>query len=127
VLVDPILNLLLRNECAGTLVNPLKSLSPLEEPVFDERQNQFSRFSGVIQLETSPVEPSAIVDELGEPYWRDHDEDGITWFFEFPSHELQIEHSIGGQHSNIVVTKDALMADAEQRQSYGVDKLWPPF
>lgn len=95
--------------------------------VLDERQNQFSRFPGVIQLQRSPIELSTLVDKLGEPYWRDEDEEEIIWFYEFPSHEVQIEQSLDGPYSNIVVTKDALMADAGQRKSYGVSKSWPPF
>lgn len=95
--------------------------------VLEKRQNQFSLFSGVIQLNGAPIQPSALLDELGEPYWRDEDQDEITLFYEFPGHEIQIEHPLNGPPSDIVIATDAVMADAEQRKSYGVSKSWPPF
>ena len=95
--------------------------------ILDKQQNQFSPFSGVILLKGSAIEPAALIKELGEPYWRDQDADDVTLFYEFPTHEIQIEHALDGTIADIVVTIDALMADAEKRKAYGVDKSWPPY
>lgn len=93
---------------------------------FNDRDNKFSPYNGTIQLTGTAIEPSSIVNRLGEPYWRDEDEYEILYFYEFATHEIQVEHSLEGTIQSVIVTNDALMADAEQRKAYGVTKAWPP-
>jgi len=93
---------------------------------FNDRDNIFSAYKGTIQLNGTAIEPSSIVNRLGEPYWRDEDEYEIIYFYEFATHEIQVEHSLQGAIQSVIVTNDALMADAEQRKAYGVTKAWPP-
>ena len=69
---------------------------------------------------------SAIVKELGDPYWRDEDEYGIVRFYEFATYEIQVVQTLKGDLERLIVTNDHLMGDAEQRRAYGVDKPWPP-
>lgn len=61
------------------------------------------------------------------PQWRDQDDEEIIYFYEFPTHELQIEQSLDESIQRIFVTKQAVMADAENRKAYGVNKSWPPY
>lgn len=63
---------------------------------------------------------------MGEPYWIDRDEYEFIFFFEFPNHEIHVEQSLAGVNQRILVTRQPLMADAEQRKANGVDKAWPP-
>lgn len=62
----------------------------------------------------------------GAPYWRDVDADEILLFFEFPDGEIQVELSLEGEPRVLLVSQEPLMADPEQRRSYGVTRPWPP-
>ena len=95
--------------------------------VWADPYRPFSAFAGVIQLNNSTISRAALLNELGEPYWRDQDEDEILCFYEFPTHEITVEQALDETIRSIVVTTYPLMADAEQRTRYGVDKPWPPY
>ena len=88
--------------------------------------NQFEAFSGTIKINESAVDSGTLIEELGDCYWLDRDENELIYFYEFPTHEIQIEQLPMGSVQRIIVTNDPLMADVEQRKSYGVDKPWPP-
>lgn len=77
-------------------------------------------------LNGSAVAPAKVTRELPEPYWVDRDDEEAILFYEFPSHEIQIEQTLDGISQNIIVTNRPLMARDEQRIAYGVDKPWPP-
>jgi hypothetical protein len=62
----------------------------------------------------------------GTPFWRDEDDDEILLFFEFSHGEIQVELSRDGRPRVLVATPEHLMADPEQRRSYGVEAPWPP-
>lgn len=94
--------------------------------VLEDPSEEMDRFSGMITLNHSVIGLSNILDELGDPYWIDRDDDEAIWFFEFPTHEIQIEQSLAGKNQRVLVTKQPVMADAEHRKRYGVDKAWPP-
>lgn len=94
--------------------------------VLDDPSQTLKPYSGSILLGNSIVSPAALSSRLGTPYWVDSDEIESILFYEYPGHEIQIEQSLGGQNMRIVVTTMPLMADPEHRQSYGVDKAWPP-
>ncbi len=69
---------------------------------------------------------SDFVTAWGDPYWRDEDEDEVLLFFEFDRCEVQVELSLEGVPHVLVVAEEPLMADADQREAYGVTKAWPP-
>ncbi len=70
------------------------------------------------------------VQTFGPPYWKDDDESESLLFYEFRNFEWQAEFSKdpGGtaRLSALLVVTPPLMADAAQREAYGVDKAWPP-
>ena len=92
-----------------------------------DSDKEFSKYSGVIKLNDSPINPLELLAGLGEPYWRDQDEEEILVFYEYSTHEIQIEQSLAGECQRIIVTKHPLMGRAEQREAYGVEKPWPPY
>lgn len=69
-----------------------------------------------------------IVDALGQPYWRDEDEDEITLFYEFPrqSVEWQLELSKEGTLKFLMMTTPPLLSEETAREAFGVTKPWPP-
>ncbi|HRU04573.1 MAG TPA: hypothetical protein P5137_02220, partial [Candidatus Brocadiia bacterium] len=67
-----------------------------------------------------------ILDMLGEPWWRDEDEDEVLLFYELGDVEWQVEIDKTGAVAALLVVSPPLMEDAEQRAAYGVTKPWPP-
>ena len=63
---------------------------------------------------------------FGEPYWCDEDEDEYILFYEFDRIEWQVEISKAEGVRCIIVQTPPLFEDPKQRQSYGMDKPWPP-
>ena len=61
---------------------------------------------------------------FGEPYWRDEDEQEILLFYEFGKVEWQIELTPSGTLTQWTLCAPPLMADATQREAYGVTKPW---
>jgi len=88
---------------------------------------EFTSFSGTLTLNNAVINPAQIVAELGEPFWIDKDAEESILFYEFPSHEIQIEQSPSGVAKHIVVSSHHQMAESDQRKAYGVTKSWPPF
>ena len=68
---------------------------------------------------------SLLIQEFGEPYWRDMDEDEILLFYEFGLVEWQFEVGLDGGVRALVIGPP-LLADPEQRRAYGVTTDWPP-
>jgi len=85
-----------------------------------------AEYAGEILVEGSPTELSELEANLGEPYWVDNDEDETIVFYEFPKHEIQIEKSLANEIERVIVTNRPVLAKAEQRAHYGVNKPWPP-
>jgi hypothetical protein len=100
----------------------------LRPPSEDE---QMGRFAGSFRYRGAPLALSQgtrereVVAVFGAPYWRDQDEDEVLLFYEFGEWEWGIELSLAGWLKAVVVGKP-LLADAETRAAYGVDKPWPP-
>jgi hypothetical protein len=69
---------------------------------------------------------SAVLQALGEPYWRDDDRGEIILFYEFGDVEWQAELSGEGALKRLILAKPPLLADDAQRRAYGIDKPWPP-
>lgn len=68
---------------------------------------------------------SMILARAGEPYWRHEASDESILFYERPGFEFQFELGSDGILKAIVLS-EPILADAEQRDSYGVTKNWPP-
>lgn len=69
---------------------------------------------------------SEVIACLGEPFWRDEDDDEVLLFYERNAVEWQVEVDKRAGLSVIVITALPLLADAEQRAAYKVTKNWPP-
>ncbi len=87
------------------------------------------RFTGVVMADGRQLNADACTTETirgtcGEPWWEDVDEEETLWFYELPQVEIQFEFGPGGSLDHITVTKDRLLADARQRDAYGVDRPW---
>jgi len=99
----------------------------------DYLQQGFQPFEGrityhgkTIRLDSRTTERD-FRDLFGEPYWRDQDEEEIILFYEFQRDiEWQVEFTVESNLKAIRVVWPALMADAEQREIYGVNIPWPP-
>jgi hypothetical protein len=91
----------------------------------------YGAFDGAVHYRGTPLEISASVTEpwfrehLGEPYWRDADEEEVILFYEHGQREWQIELAADGRLKCWVIA-EPLLASAEQRRAYGVTKEWPP-
>jgi hypothetical protein len=71
---------------------------------------------------------SEIIAALGQPYWRDEDDNEIILFYEFPSKsiEWQFELSKDGTLQFLLMTTPPLLAESRVREAFGVTKPWPP-
>jgi hypothetical protein len=67
---------------------------------------------------------SEITTWLGEPYWTATDTDETILFYERGAIEWEIEFTPAGTLKQWLVVPP-LLADAAQRQAYGVTKPWP--
>lgn len=64
---------------------------------------------------------------VGAADWPDQDQEEIILFYEFREDiEWQVEFTLEGGLKAIGAVWPALMAEAAQRESYGVSLPWPP-
>ncbi|MCR9200550.1 MAG: hypothetical protein NXI04_18085 [Planctomycetaceae bacterium] len=94
--------------------------------VLHDVDGELAPFGGRLTVNGAAIVPTDLLTPLGEPYWVDTDEHEILTFFEYPTHEIQVEQSLEGVLQRIIVTSKPLLADAQCREDYGVDKPWPP-
>jgi len=106
-------------------LRPEAYLGPAAESNVREFQGQI-RIGGRNLYAHQLTTERQFVSVWGEPFWRDEDPDEILLFFEFAEGEIQVELSLEGVPRVIVVTPQPLMADPEQRRSYGVTAQWSP-
>lgn len=62
---------------------------------------------------------------FGQPYWRDEDNEEVILFYEWKEIEWQVELDVDLGLKAILVTTPPLLADANQRMAYHVNKPWP--
>ncbi len=93
--------------------------------VFSDEENRFKPYAGEIKIDGVSVSSQAIVPALGEPYCSDTDEDETLQIFEFGAHEIVCELTLDGKLKRLNLTNYPMMADPQQRASYGVTKPWP--
>ncbi len=67
-----------------------------------------------------------VIAALGEPYWRNADDREVLLFYEYPEVEIQIELTPNGPIRILLASDVPTLADPKQRESYGVNKPWPP-
>ena len=98
----------------------------------DELQKKFLPFKSRCVFRGQAVELRAGMTEaeiktlLGEPYWRDVDDDETILFYEFGDIEWQVEIDARNGLTAFVVLTPPLLADEAQRNSFHVTKPWPP-
>lgn len=91
-------------------------------------------FTGSFTLNNTPLalgldtEESKVTEILGEPWWKDVDDDlEVIDFYERPDGtEIQMEYPAMCQLRFITILRNGILADPSQRESYGVTKPWPP-
>ena len=113
----------------------LKSFNLFFQDVYNELQTAskgfFQPYAGRIlwnqqDLNATELQEQSLEETFGQSYWTDQDDDESIAFYEFPEYEMQIELDLTGTIKVIRLTSDPLMADEKQRESYNVDKPWPP-
>ncbi len=63
---------------------------------------------------------------FGEAYWRDVDDGEILLFLELGQVEWQAEFTTDGDLSVLTIVTPPTLSKPDQREAYGVDKVWPP-
>jgi len=96
----------------------------------DMVDRKVTSFPGSIVWKSSTVDLSEMTlsrakEFYGDCFWVDDDDDEVNLFYEWERSEWQLEF-VDDELHRIVVTKDRVMADAQQRELFGVDKRWPP-
>ncbi len=99
--------------------------------VSDPIEPQYQPFSGRVvrkgqTIDLAALTPENCVEEFGEYYWLDRDEEESIVFYEFAGCEWQIEFNHSSLFMSLFVTDDPLMADGEQREACKVTNPWPP-
>jgi len=91
-------------------------------------------FSGSFKLNGTPLhlsldtEESKVTELLGDPWWKDVDDDleVIDFYERADGTEIQMEYPAMCQLQFITILKNGILADPIQRERYGVTKPWPP-
>lgn len=91
-------------------------------------------FSGSFTLNGTPLhlsldtEESKVTELLGDPWWKDVDDDleVIDFYERADGTEIQMEYPAICQLRFITILKNGILADPIQRERYGVTKPWPP-
>ena len=91
-------------------------------------------FTGSFTLNGTPLdlkldtEESKVCEILGEPWWKDVDDDleVIDFYERADGTEIQMEYPAMSQLRFITMLKIGILADPIQRESYKVSKPWPP-
>ncbi|MCH2209904.1 MAG: hypothetical protein MK110_01270 [Fuerstiella sp.] len=99
--------------------------------VLDEHDQPCSPYRGTLlwkhgQLDLNQLTRDRLSEMFGEWYWIDTDADESIAFYEYPDYEMQIEMAPCGVVRRLLLTRCPLMSDPAQRDSYNVDKPWPP-
>lgn len=105
------------------------SISGFTIVLLDEEGDKFQPYRGELLWQGEPLDYLQLTQEnlaetLGEWYWIDTDEDESIIFYEFPSHEIQIELTLSGYIKRFLVYQEPMLADPQQRDSYGITKPW---
>ena len=99
--------------------------------VLGKHDHPFCPYHGTLlwkhrRLDVNQLIRDTLPEIFGEWYWMDTDADESIAFYEYPEYELQIEIALSGTVTRFLLTKYPLMSDPAQRDSYNVNKPWPP-
>jgi hypothetical protein len=89
-------------------------------------------FFGSFSLDGTPADLGPLSPEsrvkglLGEPYWRDSDDDETILYYVRGPVEWQLEFPREGRLRAFLMVSPPSMADASFRDSLGVTRPWPP-
>ena len=93
----------------------------------------FTAYRGHVTLGGDTVPLSAATTEaelralLGEPYWRDSDDDEVLLFYERAEAQAELQVELrDGRLRSVWAVSPGLLGDAEQRRRLGVTRPWPP-
>lgn len=106
----------------------------VEEGVLDYAFLTLENFQGIFLVDgkSTPLSTSTTKEDIfsifGEPYWSDLDDGEIILFYEYQEGtiELQFEFPDGEHLEFITLMEDGVLSKQKQRESYGVNKPWPP-
>ena len=81
----------------------------------------------VLEIGPNTVEEE-IRNRFGDPYWVDRSDGETILFYEYDAGtiELQFEFPEAKGLGFVTLSRNGVLSEAEQRESYGVDKPWPP-
>ena len=99
--------------------------------VLIEEDGEFEPYRGELSwngesLNTGNLTRDDLTAVCGDWYWLDSDDEESIAFYEFANYEMQVELSLSAAVKRFVLTKDRVLADPKQRDSYQVNKPWPP-
>lgn len=102
--------------------------------VLEDTQFSLPQFPGTFTLRGTKLDLTPATTEMelleifGEPYWTDRDEDETILFYEYQDGSIEIQFEIPKSQglAVIIMVAGGLLADPENRKSYGVTKPWPP-
>ena len=103
----------------------------LKDAVLDYVLLDLEHFPGLITRNGEPFpylrfwDERRVIDELGEPYWRDEDADEVLLFYEDGRIELQIEFPGKKTARFVSILSNPILADAATRKAYRCNKPWP--
>lgn len=116
-----------RNEASGIEITT-------SDGIVDSIFISLKSFSGSFTSNNTPLalgldtEESKVTELLGEPWWKDVDDDleVIDFYERADGAEIQMEYPSMCQLRFITMLKNGILADPIQRERYGVSKPWPP-
>lgn len=93
---------------------------------------RYAEFAGRVLFRGRPADVGPRMSEadfvglVGEPWWRDEDDDEMLLWHEFPPVEWQAEFSLSGLLRALTVLTPPAMAEEQYRKDYRVTAPWPP-
>ncbi len=92
-----------------------------------EFRGSFTVDGSPLSLDTTTTELD-VRQEFGDPYWVDRQDGEVILFYEYQGGDIEVQYEFpdGVKLGYITITRAAILADAQQRKHYGVDKPWPP-
>ncbi len=94
-----------------------------------EEKDKFQPYQGVLTWHGEPLaihelNQDYLPDVLGPWYWLDTDDVESIAFYEYPTHEIQIELTLSGEIKRFLICQEPILADPTQREAYGITKPW---
>ncbi len=99
--------------------------------VYWDEDGEFQAYQGAVVYQGRPVDlqgmsKDAFLARFGPCYWEDRDDCETILFYEFRDLEWMVEFDEQQVLKRVAIGIHAVMADAKQREMYGVTRPWPP-